>query len=105
MPLFFTDYAGYMESLDRLAALKPQIGCMAHQGPLVHEEVGALFEQARHAATQLKDEIVEDTRDDDIIVQDLFNRYYRDELTMYTPANILACIRLLVRRAKEIATR
>ena len=33
-PLFFTGYADYMETLDRLAVLKPKIIGPAHQGPL-----------------------------------------------------------------------
>jgi 2-aminobenzoylacetyl-CoA thioesterase len=101
MPLFFTSYAGYMETLDRLHNLDARIGGVAHQGPLIGQEVKDAFEEARSTAIKLRDEIVEDCREPEVLVKDLFERYYKDELTMYSPDNILTCMRLVVKRAKE----
>ncbi len=103
MPLFFTGYSEYMGTLDRMANLRPDIGGMAHQGPLIGQETVDAFEEARSTAVKLRDEIANDHREPEEIAKELFDRYYKDELTMYTPDNILTCMRLLVKRAKESA--
>jgi glyoxylase-like metal-dependent hydrolase (beta-lactamase superfamily II) len=104
MPLFLTSYNDYLVTLRRLALLKPAVVGVAHQGPLVGAEAEAAFRDAERMAVQLSDRIVADTRSETDIINDLFNEWYRDELTMYTPENIMNCCRLLVKRAKESAT-
>jgi glyoxylase-like metal-dependent hydrolase (beta-lactamase superfamily II) len=103
LPLFLTNYIEYMATLDRLEALKPAVVGVAHQGPLVGTQVHEAFEESREVAAGLRNRIVADTRITEEIINDLFNEFYRDELTMYTPENIMNCCRLLVKRAKESA--
>lgn len=99
-PIFFTGYAEYMAAIDRLEALEPQILCLAHQGPLTGEDARKAFRDAREAARSLCEEIRKDTRDEDAVIRDLYPRFYRDELALYTPDNIITCCRLVIRRSR-----
>jgi glyoxylase-like metal-dependent hydrolase (beta-lactamase superfamily II) len=99
-PIFFTGYADYMATIDRLEALEPRILCLAHQGPLVGEDVRKAFKDAREAARSLCEEIRNDPRDEDAIINELYPRFYRDELALYTRDNIIGCCRLVIRRSR-----
>ena len=99
-PIFFTGYADYMAAIDRLEALEPRILCLAHQGPLLGEDARKAFRDAREAARTLCEEIRNDPRDEDAIIRDLYPRYYRDELALYTADNIIGCCRLIIRRSR-----
>jgi glyoxylase-like metal-dependent hydrolase (beta-lactamase superfamily II) len=102
MPLFFTGYENYIQTLDRLQGLNPSIVGPAHQGPIVgRPEVVAAFNESKRAAGDLWTRIRNDTRDADEIAADLFREFYKDELCMYTEENIMNCCRLVVRRARE----
>ena len=48
----------------------------------------------------LLEEIRRDGRDEEAIIGDLSRRYYRQELSIYTPDNIIGCCRLLIRRSR-----
>ncbi len=99
-PIFFTGYAEYMSTIDRLEALEPRILCLAHQGPLSGEDARKAFRDAREAARSLCEEIRSDPREEDAIIKDLYPRFYRDELALYTPENIVSCCRLVIRRSR-----
>ena len=99
-PIFFTGYAEYMATIDRLEALGPRILCLAHQGPLAGDAARKAFKDAREAARSLCEEIRNDPRDEDAVINDLYPRFYRDELALYTPENIIGCCRLVIRRSR-----
>jgi glyoxylase-like metal-dependent hydrolase (beta-lactamase superfamily II) len=99
-PIFFTGYGDYLATIDRLAALEPRILCLAHQGPLVGEDARKAFRDAREATRSLYEEIRNDPRDEDTVIQELYPRFYRDELALYTPENIIGCCRLIIRRSR-----
>jgi 2-aminobenzoylacetyl-CoA thioesterase len=99
-PLFFTGYSGYMETLDRLEGLRPEILGVAHQGPLAGDQVGHAFQEARDHARKLRDRILAH-RDPEEAIQDVFREFYKDEIAMYSKENIMECARLLVKRARE----
>ncbi len=103
MPLFFTSYQEYMDALTKLQHLDPAIVGIPHQGPLKGPEVQEAFTEAVSTAQTLRDEIVADPRAPEELAENLFKRYYKDELGMYTPNNILNCMRLVIRRARESA--
>jgi glyoxylase-like metal-dependent hydrolase (beta-lactamase superfamily II) len=99
-PIFFTGYADYMATIDRLESLEPRILCLAHQGPLVGEDARKAFKDAREATRSLCEEIRSDPRDEDAVINDLYPRFYRDELALYTRENIIGCCRLVIRRSR-----
>ena len=92
----------FVRELDwyRLEALEPRILCLAHQGPLVGEDARKAFEEAREAARSLCEEIRNDPRDEDAIINELYPRFYRDELALYTSDNIIGGCRLVIRRSR-----
>jgi glyoxylase-like metal-dependent hydrolase (beta-lactamase superfamily II) len=102
-PTFFTGYTDYLATIDRLSALNPQILGLAHNGLFSRDEdIKAIFQKSREAANYVKKYIINDDRDDETIARNLFKLYYNDELTIYSPENILNCCRLLVRRIREL---
>jgi glyoxylase-like metal-dependent hydrolase (beta-lactamase superfamily II) len=100
-PLFLTSYAEYAAGLDRLENLRPKIVGVAHQGPLMGDEISVAFHQSRTKAQELRNRILNDSRPDHEIAAEIFHEVYKDELTMYTEENIMTCAKLLVKRSVE----
>jgi 2-aminobenzoylacetyl-CoA thioesterase len=100
-PLFLTDYAEYIETLDRLENLDAAIVGVAHQGPLVGTEVKEAFAEARSRAKELHERLIADPRPSEEVIEEVFGEFYRDELTVYTPENIRNCARLVLKRARS----
>jgi 2-aminobenzoylacetyl-CoA thioesterase len=99
-PIFFTGYAEYMATIDRLEALEPRILCLAHQGPLFDRDALKAFKDARETTRSLCEQIRNDPREEDALIADLSRRFYREELSLYTPENIIGCCRLIIRRSR-----
>jgi len=99
-PIFFTGYADYMATIDRLETLEPRILCLAHQGPLIGQDASSAFRDARETARSLYEQIRNDPREEDALIADLSRHFYREELSLYTPDNIIGCCRLLIRRSR-----
>jgi 2-aminobenzoylacetyl-CoA thioesterase len=100
-PLFFSGYAEYVSALDRLESLKPSIIGVAHQGPVMGKDAEDAFRESRARAHDLRERILHDSRPTDEVIREIFEKFYVDELTMYTEENILSCAKLVVRRARE----
>ena len=102
-PTFFAGYADYLATIDHLAALDPMILGLAHNGLFSgSEEIKEIFQKSRETANYVKAYVINDAHDDETIARNLFRIYYHDELTIYSPENILTCCRLLVRRIREL---
>ncbi len=101
LPLFLTNRADYIGTLARLERLSAEFVGLAHQGYLVGRDAAEAFGQAGLQAQQLIKTIQEDQRSEEALVVDLFQKYYRDELLLYTEGNIVNCMRLIVKRARE----
>ncbi len=100
-PMFLVSYFDYMATLDRLEKLNPEILGVAHQGPVIGDAVPDAFREAREKAAELRGKIVNDPRDSQKVIQDVFNQFYKDEMTIYTRENIMNCAKLVSKRAKE----
>ena len=102
-PTFFTGYADYLATIDHLAAIDPMILGLAHNGLFSRsEDIKETFQKSRETANYVKAYVINDAHDDETIARNLFRIYYHDELTIYSPENILTCCRLLVRRIREL---
>lgn len=100
-PLFFTGLADYLVTLDRLESLAPGLLGPGHQALFTSGQTVAALREARAAALALAGE-VQRRRDEGGKLEDaLFHRVYVDEMTLYTPANVRSCVRLLIRRSLE----
>lgn len=100
-PLFFTGFSDHLATLERLKKLKPKILGIAHQGPRMGRQVETDFEQAINATHQLRQKILQDSRDPEEIAQSVFEDYYRDEFLLYAPESIFGVCKLLVKRASS----
>jgi glyoxylase-like metal-dependent hydrolase (beta-lactamase superfamily II) len=101
-PTFFTGYADYVATMNRLEKFNPDFLGLAHNGFFSsREDIKNIFQIARQCAGDVLDYIVEMKKKDEDIAKDLFTFYYTDELAVYSPQNILSCCRLLVRRVRE----
>lgn len=102
-PTFFTGFNDYLNTIDCLEKLDPMILGLAHNGFFSErEEIRNIFREARNAAWDVKTYIINDTRDDNEIAEDIFRFYYNDELKFYSSQNIFNCCRLLVRRVRDL---
>lgn len=101
IPLYFTGFSDYLQTLDTLASLKPKILGLGHQGPLSGDAVDQAFLDARQAVLNLYDEIAKSTKNSQTLANEIFHRFYVDEFTLYSEENIRTSAKLLVRRALE----
>jgi 2-aminobenzoylacetyl-CoA thioesterase len=99
-PMFLVNYSDYLATLERLEKLNPAILGVAHQGPVMGHEVQEAFREAREKAVELRSKIINDSRNPEKVIQDVFEEFYKDEMTIYTRENIMNCAKLVVRRAK-----
>jgi len=98
-PVYFTGYDDYMATLDRLQAIDHGILGLPHQGPLVGAQIPEAFRASRDIARNLCEKLRNERRPEEEVVRDIYEKYYRNELTLYSPENIVMCCRLLVRRS------
>jgi len=101
LPLFLADYRGYMETLDYMISLKPEILCFGHQGPLIGSNVDNAFKVSRQAALNMFSRVTDERRDGNDLAEEIFRECYKDEFMMYTEENIRSVAQLLVSRARE----
>ncbi len=101
LPLFFTGFSEYIESIEYLESLKPTILGLGHQGPIIGKNVESSFHRSRQAAFDIYSRIIEEQKNRNDIADELFVEYYKDEFTLYSEENIRGCTRLLVRRSIE----
>lgn len=100
-PTFFTGYLPFLASLNRLEAFDAEILGLPHQGVFRKEKVRLAFLQARRSAQYVYEYAQADWEDEEKTAEKLFGSFYRDELRLYSPENIMECCRLLVRRSRE----
>lgn len=105
LPLFLTDFAEYIDTINYMETLKPEILCLGHQGPLMGTGARGIFEESRRAAFGMLSRIMNGSKNGDELANELFKEYYRDEFTLYSPENIRSVGQLLVRRTGENASK
>lgn len=100
-PTFFTGFAAFCTSLERLEKLHPLFLGLPHQGLLQGRDIGDAFALALKAAFDVYTEVAVKEGNEEELALEIYRKFYRDELKLYSPENIKHCCRLLVRRAKE----
>lgn len=105
-PLYFVSYRQYMDTLQDIGGMIPAILGLGHQlcleGQKVRDYLAATRELMETEHRAVLDGHAAGRVDEDL-AEDIFDRHYHDELTVYSPASILDCCRLLVRRSREAA--
>jgi len=105
LPLFLTDFAAYIDTINYMETLSPEIVCFGHQGPLTGISVKSIFAESRRAAFGMLTKILNGKGNGEELVEELFQEYYREEFTLYSEENIRSVGQLLVRRGKEYASK
>jgi 2-aminobenzoylacetyl-CoA thioesterase len=101
-PTYFTGYADYITALDQLEAGKTEILGIAHHGPLVgRPDIKKGFQLARRCAMDMRELIRNTHKNDEQLIQDIYNDFYCDEMLLYTRENIIGCCKLLIKRSRE----
>jgi glyoxylase-like metal-dependent hydrolase (beta-lactamase superfamily II) len=101
-PTFFTGYQEYMKTMDDLQKIDTDILGLAHNGFFLHrDDIKNIFCKAREDAVNLRKTIIADNEHNDGMANRLFELFYKDELAVYSPQNILNCCRLLIKRSQE----
>lgn len=99
-PVFFTGLADYVATIDELANLAPSVLALGHFGFFRGPSVGQAFAAARRRAVELGGRLADDGRDEEVLVRELMDEFYRQEFTLYSRENITYCCRLLIRRSR-----
>lgn len=105
-PLYFVSHRQYMASLAAIAADRPAALGLGHQDCFRGAAASAYLAATRDNLEREHLAILKGLRagrDPRSLAQDIFDRYYQDELTAYPADSILNCCRLLVRRSREAA--
>ena len=100
-PLFFTGAADYLDTLDQIRRICPNIICPAHQGPIFPEQVNPSLEQAVTRTLDIIHKIRHTRLSDQALIKELFDTSYKEEFSLYSRENIMNCTGLLVKRARE----
>jgi glyoxylase-like metal-dependent hydrolase (beta-lactamase superfamily II) len=103
-PIFFQGYESYLESIERMSTIPTRILALPHGQIWTGVSVHLFYRRAREEAEKAFKSIrrrLEEGMEGDEIEKALYQHYYRDDLTIYTPDNIRLCVKLLVQRVKE----
>lgn len=105
-PLYFVSYPEYLRTLQGIAARRPAVLGLGHQGALEGAAAARYLADTQTHLEGWHQKIVARFRQSGDLQEVgawLFVAFYRDELTIYGPANIAYCCDLLVRRSLQAA--
>ncbi|NIQ39751.1 MAG: MBL fold metallo-hydrolase [Proteobacteria bacterium] len=103
-PIFFQGYDRYVQTNEILMGFPTRALGLPHGTIWGGDEVNLFYQRALESARTAFDSIrtmVNDGIDEETMKGELFSRYYRGALRIYTPENIDICLELLIRRVKE----
>lgn len=103
-PLNFVSYTDYQSNLFKQKSLNPETLGLGHQDCFAGPAASQYLERVIDQQTKEHQGImagIKAGRDKEALAQDIFARYYHDELAIYPPDTIMNCCRLLVRRSLE----
>ncbi len=101
---FYVDYDVYRNTFETLAALKPQWVCPGHCGAHGGEEAVQFMDGSRGELNWIFEYVTsraESPEELEKAAKVLFQRYFVDEATIFSPENTKHCIELLIRRILE----
>ena len=103
-PLYFVSYPTYLDTMQSLADLKPEILALGHQDYFMGKAVGQYLAMVEGDLAREHQHILAEAQRGctvQAIAQQIFDHYYKNELLIYSPASIMECCELLVRRSLE----
>jgi len=104
-PCFFSGFQTYLDSLQRLKQLAPQVIIPAHNPVVLGEQAVAQYwgmaEQAAHKLGREIWEALKAGEESGVLADKIFQELYQDDLTLYSEKNIRGCIEALINRIAE----
>jgi glyoxylase-like metal-dependent hydrolase (beta-lactamase superfamily II) len=104
---FYVDYDAYRNTFETLAALEPQWICPGHCGAHGGEKVAPYVDGSRRELKWIADYVTPRAQSPEELekaAEALFQRYFVDEATIFSPENTKNCVELLIRRILESKT-
>jgi glyoxylase-like metal-dependent hydrolase (beta-lactamase superfamily II) len=107
VPNFYVNLADYLATFDSLVELGPQWICPGHFGVYAGEEAIGIVDRSRTEIEWIKRRVLSRGVSSDsggeaaALQQELFDRYYVHEATMFSEKSTRYCMQLLVRRILE----
>ena len=101
---FYVDYDDYRKTFETLCALKPKWICPGHCGAYGGEEAVQFMAGSRRELDWITDYVTDRAQSQEGITEAaevLFQRYFMDEATIFSPENTKHCMELLIRRILE----
>lgn len=99
-PLFLYNYQFYIDSIQKLSQIRASIIATAHNFIFTNKDAVKCFTVAQNAAEELSQFIKNARGNDETLIENLYNYYYRNSLLIYSSENIKSCLELLIRRTK-----
>lgn len=104
-PIFFEGYQPYLETIKRLSLLCPEVVAVAHEDIVQgRKKVKSYLKLAASCAEQAGEYIgglLRQGKTGEEVSREVFNRYYRGRLRLYSEKNIKMCSDILTRRVRE----
>jgi len=104
---FYVDYDTYLETFETLVALKPKWVCPGHCGAYGGDEAKKFMAGSRRELDWITDFVTKAPQSEKMLEKAadvLFQRYFIDEATIFSPENTKYCMELLIRRILESKT-
>jgi glyoxylase-like metal-dependent hydrolase (beta-lactamase superfamily II) len=101
-PLFFTGLNEYLSTIDLIESFEPVMACPAHQGHIAENDIKHALKKTKDATLEIADLIKQGKHSNEELSEKLFNYCYVDEFRLYTEVNIRSCVKLLIKRAREV---
>lgn len=101
---FYVDYDAYRSTFEELSALKPKWICPGHCGAHGGEEAVQFMDGSRRELNWIADYVTPRAQSPEELAKAaevLFQRYFIDEATIFSPENTKHCMELLIRRILE----
>jgi glyoxylase-like metal-dependent hydrolase (beta-lactamase superfamily II) len=103
-PVFFQAYDIYLETIKRLMSYPSKLLAIPHERIWTGGNIELFYRRALRSAEQAFNktrDLLDQGWEDEKIEKELFARYYKGSLKIYTPENIQQCVQILLRRVKE----
>ncbi|MCB2193681.1 MAG: MBL fold metallo-hydrolase [Deltaproteobacteria bacterium] len=103
-PLYFVSYPDYLEVMEDIAARQPTVLGLGHQEEVSGSQAAQYLRDTMEHLSAWHQKIAQRFKrlgDQKQVSAWLFEAFYHDELTIYSPANIGYCCNLLVMRSLQ----
>ncbi|MCG6879560.1 MAG: MBL fold metallo-hydrolase [Deltaproteobacteria bacterium] len=104
---FYVDYDAYRNTFETLCKLKPEWICPGHCGAYGGKEAKRFMAGAKRELDWITDYVTAQAHSKEALIEAadaLFQRYFVDEATIFSPENTKYCMELLIRRILESKT-